>query len=142
MARFMDTLWPSYPRDASGDIPEPQCFDFLTIRAEHGGAYLWDMNGACITVGCVTGDDRDPMDALLDAWQSEYEGKPLTPTDCAHWNSERERFEFDEAGRRLAVKLYDTLNGKKTVIYEATDGTTFAARCGRPNHGSQSHEGQ
>ena len=119
----MNTHYPNYPRDSDGDIPEPLCYDLLRIWAEHGRAYLWDMNGVCISISYLTNQEgNEPLDLELEAWQSVYEGKPLTEHHDPKWDSEKEQIEFDAEGASLAKKVFEFFNKTKTVIYFPTCG--------------------
>lgn len=116
-------IFPDYPRDSKGQIPEDRCFDVIRIWPEMGGAYLWDMNGTCCTVGCITGNDHDPCDDAFMAWQDIYECKPLTENADTQWESDQERKSFERQGLELAQRLFHFLNHKRTVIYYDLDRT-------------------
>ena len=59
--------YPDYPRQADGLISESVCCDVVRVMADWGGAYFWDMNGVCITVSDVTGNEQDKLfDELLE----------------------------------------------------------------------------
>jgi len=117
----MMKLFPDYLRNSEGDIPEEMCFDVIRIWPEWGGAYLWDMNGICSTVGSITGNDDDPWDDTFMAWQDLYERKPLTANADPQWKSEHERALFDHQGITLAQRLFDFFHQKRTVIYYNLD---------------------
>lgn len=114
-------LFPDYPRNSKGEIPEAMCFDVIRIRPELGGGYLWDMNGAGCTVGCVTRNDDDPWDDTFEAWEDIYECKPLDENFDPQWESEKDREIFDKRGLELAQRLFDFFEHKRTVIYYAVD---------------------
>lgn len=118
----MNTPNPDYDRNQSSDIPKPLCYDLIRIWAEHAGAYMWDMNGVCIDLSCITNNDDEPLDRALEKWQKLYESKPLDPEYNPAWDSEDERARFDAAGQLLARQVYDFFNGTKTVIYYPTKG--------------------
>jgi hypothetical protein len=126
-------LFPDYPRDSKGKIPDARCFDVIRIWPEWGGHYFWDMNGVSCTVGCFTGVDSDPWDDLFAAWQDIYDSKPLTENADPQWNSVEERDVFERQGLKLAQQLFDHFIGKKTVIYYDLDRrTTRFDATGRP----------
>ena len=114
-------LFPDYPRESGGAIPEALCLDVIRIWPELGGAYLWDMNGASITVGCITGKDDDPWDEKFSAWQDIFESKPLTDNADPQWKSDHERALFDQQGHELAQQLFDFFDQKRTVVYYDLD---------------------
>lgn len=93
----MRTRYPDYPRKSDGDIPEPLCYELLRIWPEHGGAYIWDMNGMCISISCVTNiEGNEPLDDELEEWQKKFEWKPLNDRCDPTWDSETEQSAFDE----------------------------------------------
>ena len=121
--KTMTTRYPDYPRDEDGEIPEPLCYDLLRIRPEIGYAYIWDMNGVCITLSCVTNrEDDEPLDIELEQWQSIYEFKPLDENHDPKWDSAEEQQKFDDEGANLARRVFEFFAKTKTIIYYPTRG--------------------
>jgi len=116
-------LFPDYPRDSKRLIPEEMIFDVIRIFPEWGGHYLWDMNGVSSTVGSITGDDSDPWDDFFESWQDIYENKPLTDNADPQWDSQEEYEKFRSHGLKLAKRLFDFFDHKRTVIYYDLDRT-------------------
>lgn len=76
----MSEPYPDYPRDENGLIPEPRCWDVLTVMAEYGPVYLWDMNSFAISLESVTGHAEE-LDAKLTKWATRYDDEfPQAPT--------------------------------------------------------------
>jgi hypothetical protein len=120
----MSKLYPDYARNSEGEIPKEMCFDVLRIMPEVGGGYLWDMNGVCITVGCITENDDEPWDLTFEAWMDIYDRKPLNDIFDPIWESDQERVLFEKQGLELAQGLYEFFNQKRTVIYFDLDRRT------------------
>jgi hypothetical protein len=120
----MTKHYPDYPRNSNGEIPEVMCFDVIRIIPEVGGGYLWDMNGVCSTVGCITGNYDEPWDLTFEAWMDIYNCKPLDDIFDPIWESEQERALFEKQGLELAHGLYEFFNKKRTVIYFDLDRRT------------------
>lgn len=118
----MSQWFPDYARDASGFIPEPQCFDLLQILPEYGWGYLLDMNGCGIMVSCVVDVEKCPLDDEFEAWQAKYENTKMDENFDPIWNSEKDKREFDEEGLSLAHRLFDFFGGTKIIIYYFLDG--------------------
>ena len=127
----MTKPYPDYPRNSDGGIPEAMCFDVIRIMPEVGGGYLWDMNGVCSTVGCITGNYDEPWDLTFEAWMDIYDRKPLNDIFDPIWESEQERAHFEKQGLELAKGLYEFFNQKRTVIYFDLGTTRFDAS-GKP----------
>lgn len=113
--------FPDYPRDPDDDIPEEMCLDVVRVWAEWGGAYLWDMNGCSCGVADITGKTSEALDAEFEEWQSIYEGNKMDDKYDPIWNSDFKRLEFDRKGIDLSRRLFEYLQGAKTVIYFDTE---------------------
>lgn len=110
--------FPDYSRQADGWIPESVCFDVVRVMADFGGAYLWDMNGVCITVADITGNDRDePLDELLEKWSLIYDSNRIGQDGYPLWESEEAEAKFNTDGLLLSEKLFEFLGRQRTVVY-------------------------
>ena len=118
----MTKRYPEYSRGSNGDIPEPLCYDYLDVFADHALGYLWDMNGVPVEVASVAGVSSHPLDQRFEEWTAIYDSKPLDAHDFPKWGSDEERSRFDADGESLARELFVTLERKHTVIYSPTAG--------------------
>jgi len=114
--------YPDYPRDRDGHIPEHLCFDVIRVRADFLIGYLWDMNGASISVSDITGAEEEELDHDFENWADRYNSLPVDESHDQIWESDDERRVFDQDGARLSKTLYDYLQRKNTVVYRPTNG--------------------
>jgi hypothetical protein len=125
--------YPNYPRDASGHIPEPQCFDCLKVMADLFASGLWDMNGASICVSSVTGK-AESLDDEFEAWQDRFDSVPLDDNHDLIWQSTEQEV-FDRDGAALAGKLYEFFGGSRTIYHRSTTGVeTWIEAVNAPHH--------
>ena len=109
--------YPAYPCDASGDILEPACFDFIEIWPEHEFDYIWDMNGTAMCAEDISHTvEAIELDKKLSDWCKRYRCIICGKT----WDSVEAQDQFDKDGLDLAKAAFTLFGGKKTIIYRST----------------------
>ncbi len=128
-------LYPDYPRDQFGFIPKPRCYEVLTVMADYGLTYLWDMNWCCIFLESITGQAEE-LDVRLKEWASRFDNDFPDPKLFEKQPEERAR--FDAEGLDLARQAHRRLEGHKRVICRPVRGAVVEVGVDQLQEGSGS----
>ena len=113
--------FPSYPQDENGAVDEPYCNWHLSVFADTGGAYLWDMNGCsieCVDVGAPPSIDQRFVE-WCERCETIFIRQRKSGDYSRHHVSEEQADALSKEGLALCADLASHLEGKcKTLDYK------------------------
>ncbi len=112
--------FPNYPREDEWEVKEPYCTWHLSVYADYGESYLWDMNGCCTC--CEEFGASKQMEERFCTWSKKYEvifeRRFETGDFSQHHLPEAEAEALYNEGLQLCAELAVLLEGKcKTLDY-------------------------
>jgi hypothetical protein len=119
--------FPNYPRRDELELEEPYSRWHLSVYADYGGSYLWDMNGCC--AGCEEFGAPSTLDERFRTWSNKYEvifeRRHETGDYTQHHLPLAEAEALYEEGLQLCAEFAVFLESKcKTLDYRALSKPT------------------